>query len=135
MSVYWNIPTFMCHQYGFNFTEAVTRFNIVQNKGDQFRGEKFSILYEPGLFPSLSRLANGSFHFRNGGVPQEGSLFEHIGAFKRDVDLLVPDVHNNGNAIFRFPRIFTQAGTFYFQVSSSLTLKCGAPSSAKTLAR
>lgn len=62
-----------------------------------------SILYDPGLFPAL--LSNGTsrqLFRRNGGVPQAGSLREHLDAFTKNVDELIPDRNNNGLAIIDF---------------------------------
>ncbi|XP_044001891.1 hyaluronidase-like isoform X2 [Aphidius gifuensis] len=73
--VYWNIPTFMCHQYGINFDD-VKNFGIEQNENDNFRGEKIAILYDPGMFPALLKHPNASLTIRNGGVPQEVIDFE-----------------------------------------------------------
>ncbi|KAI4490265.1 hypothetical protein M0802_010793 [Mischocyttarus mexicanus] len=56
-NIYWNVPTFMCHQYGINFDE-VTEFNIKHNSKDNFRGETLAIYYDPGLFPALIPLNN-----------------------------------------------------------------------------
>jgi hypothetical protein len=48
------------------------------------------------MFPALIKSANGTYSVRNGGVPQEGSLFEHITAFKKDVHEQIPDINNDG---------------------------------------
>lgn len=42
----------MCHKYGLHFTE-VKRFGIHLNTNDTFDGDKITILYNPGLFPSF----------------------------------------------------------------------------------
>ena len=34
---YWNIPTFMCKRHGFDFTNVVEDYGIIQNEGDGFR--------------------------------------------------------------------------------------------------
>jgi hyaluronoglucosaminidase len=96
MPVYWNFPTHMCQQHGINFTELTTKFSIVQNEGDQFRGDIITKLDEPGRFPKLFSNINGVLDSQNGGVPQFGKLSEHIEIFKKNVEELVPDVHNNG---------------------------------------
>ncbi|XP_043468046.1 hyaluronidase B-like isoform X2 [Leptopilina heterotoma] len=72
--VYWNVPTFMCHKYGIFFEEVSKDFNIKQNNKDQFRGDKFFILYDPGYFPALLKDENGEIWRRNGGVPQEAVI-------------------------------------------------------------
>jgi len=96
--VYWNVPTFQCHKYGYNFTE-VAEWGIRQNVGDDFRGDQSSLLYDPGVFPAL--LQGGSsrddFVVRNGGVPHEGNLTKHLDIFTRDlVTKLVPDPRFSG---------------------------------------
>lgn len=57
--VYWNVPTFMCRQYGMYFEDVVGRFNIIQNEKDQFRGDQIAILYDPGSFPALLKQPDG----------------------------------------------------------------------------
>ena len=57
--IYWNVPTFMCHKHGYNFDEISKNFSIIQNINDEFRGNKISILYDPGLFPALLKDNNG----------------------------------------------------------------------------
>lgn len=64
---------------------------IAQNTGDKFLGDEISILYDPGLFPSLQK---GTV--RNGGVPQEGDLDLHLKAFEQSVDKAVPDANFSG---------------------------------------
>lgn len=39
---------------------------------------------------------------RNGGVPQQGDLDEHLFVFRKHIDELVPDVNNDGLAIIDF---------------------------------
>lgn len=39
---------------------------------------------------------------RNGGVPQSGSITEHLNVFRQHIDELVPDVHNDGLAVIDF---------------------------------
>lgn len=91
------------------------------------RGDKVSILYDPGLFPCKLYLncplningcdifsviyiffavefpgiyENGTF--RNGGVPQQGDLKSHLEKFQLDVDKQIPDIENSGIAIIDF---------------------------------
>lgn len=60
-------------------------------------------MYDPGLFPALlSNASSGQLVRRNGGVPQAGSLREHLDTFARVVDELIPDKNNNGLAIIDF---------------------------------
>jgi len=93
LQVFWNVPTFMCHRYGLDFSEVHTRWGIVQNSGDVFRGDNMVILYDPGEFPALLHDKHGQLKFRNGGVPQEGNLTRHLNKLKTQIDELVPD-HN-----------------------------------------
>lgn len=94
------------------------------------RGDKVSILYDPGLFPCKLYLncplningcsfgdifsviyiffavefpgiyENGTF--RNGGVPQQSDLKAHLEKFQLDVDKQIPDKENSGIAIIDF---------------------------------
>ncbi|XP_025412486.1 hyaluronidase-like isoform X2 [Sipha flava] len=103
--VYWNVPTFQCHKYGYNFTE-VAEWGIQQNADDDFRGDKINLLYDPGLFPALMQ-GGGSersdYVVRNGGVPHEGNLTKHLDIFSRDVvTKLVPDPKFSGLAVIDF---------------------------------
>lgn len=105
--IYWNIPTFQCHQYGINFKEVSANFGIIQNDGDEFRGNKFVIMYDPGEFPAIlndsgdpinscpkTRNKNDIHHLnitgkvthRNGGVPQNGNISSHLTKFISDVE-------------------------------------------------
>ncbi|KAK7790617.1 hypothetical protein R5R35_005601 [Gryllus longicercus] len=92
--VYWNVPTFGCHRYGMAFNVS-SAWGVVQNAEDAFRGERLTILYDPGLFPALVQ-EGGKTVARNGGAPQEGDLNRHLAALARDVDRLVPDVNFSG---------------------------------------
>lgn len=63
-----------------------------------FRGEKITILYDPGMFPALGTKNER----RNGGVPQEGNLTQHLEVYRAHIDELVPDVNNNGLIVIDF---------------------------------
>lgn len=98
--VYWNVPTFQCHKHGYDFAE-VAEWGIRQNTGDVFRGDQISLLYDPGQFPAL--LQGGGSRadhvVRNGGVPHEGNLTEHLRTFAGDlVDKLMPDPRFSGES-------------------------------------
>ncbi|XP_046748178.1 hyaluronidase B-like [Diprion similis] len=99
--VYWNVPTFMCHQYGM-FFEEVREFGILQNKKDHFRGDQIAILYDPGAFPALLKDENGHTLRRNGGVPQEGNVTLHLELFREHVDQQIEDVNFSGLAVIDF---------------------------------
>jgi hyaluronoglucosaminidase len=90
----------MCNRHGINFTDNVTRFGIIQNTNDTFRGDKFDILYDPGKFPAILESSSGGLFLRNGGVPQEGSVREHMEVFVKHVNELIPDEHFNGKSVF-----------------------------------
>nr|ARK19841.1 hyaluronidase [Ampulex compressa] len=101
-NAYWNIPTFMCHKYGLNFTEVSSEFGIRQNTGDTFRGNEIAILYDPGMFPALLKDENGKFIKRNGGVPQRGNLEEHLKLFEKHLIEQVPDEKFDGVGVIDF---------------------------------
>lgn len=62
-----------------------------------------SILYDPGLFPALLEDSSSSkLVRRNGGVPQQGNLDDHLAKFSQHVNDLIPDRSNNGLAIIDF---------------------------------
>lgn len=66
-------------------------------------GSAISILYDPGKFPALlENSSSGALVQRNGGVPQQGNLNEHLHVFRKHVDELVPDTSNDGLAIIDF---------------------------------
>ncbi|PSN45106.1 hypothetical protein C0J52_05085 [Blattella germanica] len=102
LATHWNAPTFMCHRYGLPFTQVSQQYNISQNTGDVFRGNKMVILYDPGEFPALLRDKNGKYHPRNGGVPQLGNLTLHLIKLRKEVDELVPDKNFNGLGVIDF---------------------------------
>ncbi|KAI5712594.1 hypothetical protein M8J75_009692 [Diaphorina citri] len=100
--VYWNVPTFQCHQYGLNFSE-VRRWGIIENENGNFRGNEIALLYDPGVFPALLRAGGGDFVKRNGGVPQEGDLTQHMQTLEAHVvGKLIPDPAFSGLGIIDF---------------------------------
>lgn len=60
-----------------------------------YSGDKIIILYDPGKFPALLE-HQGQLYRRNGGVPQEGNLQEHIDLFAEHINKLIPDVNFSG---------------------------------------
>ncbi|XP_050676341.1 hyaluronidase A-like isoform X2 [Leptidea sinapis] len=101
--VYWNVPTMQCKSKKILFNNLHEKYGIIQNKDDKFLGDKISILYDPGLFPALLKNeSSGKFKFRNGGVPQEGDLDEHLAAFKNTVSQSIPDLDFSGIGIIDF---------------------------------
>lgn len=101
--VYWNIPTFMCNQYQMNFSSIGSTYGVQQNRNDNFRGSAISILYDPGKFPALLEKASTRVLYkRNGGVPQEGNLTEHLDIFRKHMDELVTDPEFSGVGVIDF---------------------------------
>nr|AGI16775.1 Cul o 2 allergen [Culicoides obsoletus] len=98
---YWNIPSFMCAQHNITFTDMTSSYNIVQNKDDKWRGDKIVILYDPGKFPALLE-HQGQLYRRNGGVPQEGNLQEHIDILAEHINKLIPDTQFSGIGVIDF---------------------------------
>lgn len=98
---YWNVPSFICHKYGVKF-ENLKTFGIHQNANDEFRGEEIVILYDPGMFPALLSDKNGAVTKRNGGVPQEGDLKEHLEIFRKHLIKQIPDESFNGIGVIDF---------------------------------
>ncbi|XP_055687636.1 hyaluronidase Tab y 2.0101-like [Lutzomyia longipalpis] len=101
--VYWNVPTFMCTKYGISFTDVEKEYGVIQNVNDTFRGNEISILYDPGNFPALlENSSSGRLVKRNGGVPQEGNLAEHLKIFTKHLDELIPNKDYEGLAVIDF---------------------------------
>ncbi|XP_022190087.1 hyaluronidase B isoform X2 [Nilaparvata lugens] len=101
--VLWNVPTFMCHKHGLNFSSVSEQWGLLQNRGDQFRGNAVALLYDPGLFPALldaTRLTPQQP--RNGGVPQAANLTKHLHIYRNDIERLIPDAGFKGIAIIDF---------------------------------
>ncbi|KPJ03901.1 Hyaluronidase [Papilio xuthus] len=102
-NVYWNVPTMQCKSKKIPFTNLYEKYGIIQNANDSFRGEKVTILYDPGLFPALLKNeSSGKFKFRNGGVPQEGNITSHLDAFRSTVEKSIPDEKFDGIGIIDF---------------------------------
>lgn len=99
--VYWNVPSFMCNKYNVVFDE-LKNFGIRQNTMDKFRGEEIAILYDPGMFPALLTDKNGVVTKRNGGVPQEGDLKEHLEMFRKHLIKQIPDGSFSGVGVIDF---------------------------------
>ncbi|XP_055920408.1 hyaluronidase Tab y 2.0101-like [Eupeodes corollae] len=100
---YWNIPSFMCKKYQITFDRLLTEYGIIQNQNDSFRGDKISILYDPGNFPAiLQNTSSKEFVYRNHGVPQEGNLSAHLELFEKQLAELIPDSNFSGIAIIDF---------------------------------
>ncbi|PZC83187.1 hypothetical protein B5X24_HaOG208278 [Helicoverpa armigera] len=101
--VYWNVPTMQCKSKRIYFEDLYQKYGIIQNTGDTFRGDKISILYDPGDFPALLRNStSGELKYRNGGVPQEGDLIKHLDTFQKVLEQSVQDKDFNGVGIIDF---------------------------------
>jgi hypothetical protein len=98
-----------------NFSDVHSRWGIVQNYGDVFRGDRMVILYDPGEFPALLPDKHGKLQFRNGGVPQEGDLTRHLSKLRAQVDELVPDHNFQGNCILH---VVSSLGGSHFEYRS-----------------
>ncbi|KAJ8686578.1 hypothetical protein QAD02_022372 [Eretmocerus hayati] len=100
--IIWNVPTFMCHKYGLDFSQVSTKFGFSQNEGDEFRGDKIALLYDPGYFPAMLKDDEGNYAHRNGGVPQEGNLTLHLEYLSRNITEQIPDEDFSGLAVIDF---------------------------------
>lgn len=60
-----------------------------------FSGDKIVILYDPGKFPALLEHQRQLYR-RNGGVPQEGNLQEHVDILAEHINKLIPDENFSG---------------------------------------
>ncbi|XP_063391644.1 hyaluronidase PH-20-like [Cydia fagiglandana] len=101
--VYWNVPTLQCKSKKIDFDSLFEKYGIIQNQNDTFQGEQITILYDPGLFPAiLQEESSGKLRTRNGGVPQEGDLDEHLTAFRFVLDQAIPDPDFSGIGIIDF---------------------------------
>ncbi|XP_022837331.1 uncharacterized protein LOC111364632 isoform X1 [Spodoptera litura] len=102
-NIYWNAPTMQCKSKGILFDDLYEKYGIIQNTGDTFRGDRISILYDPGDFPALLRNStSGEIKYRNGGVPQEGDLIEHLDTYQQVLEQSIPDKDFSGVGIIDF---------------------------------
>lgn len=93
----------MCKKFGFKFDNVQNEYGIIQNDKDTFRGEKVTILYDPGNFPALlQNSSSGQYFRRNGGVPQEGSLSQHLKTYEQHLNELIPNRNYDGLAVIDF---------------------------------
>nr|XP_022914484.1 hyaluronidase A-like [Onthophagus taurus] len=101
--IYWNIPSFQCRPFKIPFTDLTKKYGIIQNENDDFRGDKISILYDPGNFPAiLENSETDKIFLRNGGVPQQGNLSLHLEIFKESLQELIINNNFSGIAIIDF---------------------------------
>ncbi|XP_030755052.1 hyaluronidase A-like isoform X1 [Sitophilus oryzae] len=101
LKVLWNVPSFQCDPFRLNFSLILDKYHIIQNDNARFRGDKIVIMYDPGSFPAILETGNGTF-LRNGGVPQEGNLTEHLDIFREILEQLIPSKNFSGLAIIDF---------------------------------
>ncbi|KAL1502700.1 hypothetical protein ABEB36_007808 [Hypothenemus hampei] len=101
LKMYWNVPSFQCKPFKLNFTTLLDQYAIVHNENGEFRGNVINILYDPGNFPAILKKGNEIF-FRNGGVPQNGNLTNHLEIFQEILDQVIPDQNYSGIAIIDF---------------------------------
>lgn len=66
------------------------------------RGDKIAILYNPGTWPSIETSKNGQLIYKNGGLPQNGQLDEHLKQLELDIDSFIPNKMFNGVAVIDF---------------------------------
>lgn len=93
----------MCKSYDINFTEITSKYSIIQNENDRFRGDQIAILYDPGFFPAILQNSTSLEYFnRNGGVPQEGNLRAHLNKLEEHLNQLIPDEEFAGLAVIDF---------------------------------
>ncbi|XP_055620483.1 hyaluronidase-like isoform X2 [Toxorhynchites rutilus septentrionalis] len=93
----------MCNQYQMDFSSIQSRYGVYQNQNDSFRGNFISILYDPGKFPALlEKSSTRVLYKRNGGVPQEGNITEHLEVFRAHMAELVPDPDFSGIGVIDF---------------------------------
>lgn len=98
----WNIPSEACAKHGITFNHISNKYGIIQNSNDRFRGQNITILYDPGRFPALLKDKSGDLFYRNGGVPQEGNITEHLEIFRTHIDQIIPDRNFSGYGVIDF---------------------------------
>lgn len=69
-----------------------------------FRGNKVSILYNPGIWPSIETSKDGHLIFENGGLPQNGNIDLHLRQFEIDIHRFIPNKTFDGIAVIDFER-------------------------------
>nr|ANW11472.1 LolHyaz [Bichromomyia olmeca] len=92
-TIYWNVPTHLCINQNVSFTKLLDDLHIEQNADGKFSGEKFTILYSPGLWPSMEH------NTTNGGMPQHGNLSIHLEKLKIDIKKRIKEENYTGLAV------------------------------------
>nr|AAD32195.1 putative hyaluronidase [Lutzomyia longipalpis] len=93
-TIYWNVPTHQCEKLNVSFISLLKELNIVHNKDGNFSGESFTILYSPGLWPSMEHK-----NITNGGMPQCGNMTLHLEKLEKDVKEKLKDDGYSGLAV------------------------------------
>lgn len=116
--VYWNVPSYFCGKFDVHIN--VSQFGIVQNAGDVFRGEKVTILYNPGTFPYLDEEGRAVW----GGIPQNGSLPTHVQHFINTLNSVVP-LDFKGAAVLDFEKYYPSytASAYQYREASRAWVK------------
>lgn len=109
--------------FGVDFTFVVNDYGISMNDGDEFKGNKISIYYNPGLFPKIYNYTIASYvhetdyknlYYVNGGIPQNGNMSLHCDEFEAQIKNETKDVRNDGETtlddgggllVITFPRV------------------------------
>lgn len=84
-----------------NFTYAIDEYGFTMNDDDNFKGEKITLLYDPGMFPTIynfsledQKLADAQLV--NNGLPQNGDILTHLNAFEKEINRDINDTHYDG---------------------------------------
>ena len=93
----WNSPTITCERYTLAFD--LSKFDIVQNLKDSFKGENITIFYGPGKFPKIDHKTGD---YTNGGIPQLGNLTYHLEQLTEDVQAAIPNKNFQGLGVLDF---------------------------------
>jgi hyaluronoglucosaminidase len=82
--------------------KAQKSFNTTDFKKFHSRGDKIAILYDPGDWPKIETHQDGHLIYKNGGLPQNGSIDLHLRQFEIDVDRFIPNKSFDGVAVIDF---------------------------------
>ena len=93
----WDSPTTLCDRFGVHFN--LSQYSILQNSGGVFEGDKTSIFYGIGSFPTIS---HSTGKYSNGGIPQLGNLTYHLQQVEVDINHIIPNASFNGLAVIDF---------------------------------
>lgn len=82
--------------------ELGSRNSLPYSNAIDSRGDKIAILYDPGDWPKIETRQDGQLIYKNGGLPQNGSLDLHLRQFEVDVDRFIPNKTYDGVAVIDF---------------------------------